>query len=83
MLFDNDGSLSRFRSSVNYAGLGELFVLRGLQFDDQLDIAVTAGDLIPRSDDIPRELFRRKPPEGSELGSRDARPVSQSNNRIV
>lgn len=66
MLFDNDGSLSRFRSSVNYGGLGELFVLRGLQFDDQLDIAVTAGDLIPQSEDIPRELFRRKFPMSAD-----------------
>jgi hypothetical protein len=59
MLFDVDGKLSRFRSSVDYAGVGELFILRGFQFDDKIDVAVTAGELMTTADGTSQELFRR------------------------
>ncbi len=70
MLFDVDGRLSRFRSSVNYAGVGDLFILRGFQFEDKLDVAVTAGELMATDDGAPTELFRRTfpiPPEALVL----------------
>jgi hypothetical protein len=59
MLFDVSGKMNRFQSTVKYPGIGELFVLRGFQYEDKLDVAVTTGAIMSQGREESNELFRR------------------------